>query len=441
MAGIIAQLPGGEAQFVPIAPQLLAGCISEVARRLRHLLRPALGLSEAESEQSEEQETWAACAAQGADEDYSAAAKDTAEDDFRLLYRERDLEDETNAAAFLKAFDSGRPVLVRILFRLLGGKGGFGSLLRSQKGGKKTTNFDAMRDLTGRRVRHAKAVERIKTWIENKKRDDELVELLTGEGPELPKPTPESEMLDPEFVRKLKRAAATRPAVVSEGLRRIATESNGGSASSAASAEEPKKRPRYDEASASSATSTADSVDWLGALDALGDLSSSGEEDGEEASSKAAAAPAGVSSVASSAKPLPVVAPPAPPKAAPPQVAPAAPKAASNGTTAAVVPKPASSETAAAPKPAAPAPVAPKAAAAPPQVFEPLKVEDLKKYRSAEELAEKVPAEALKLSLQQLGLKCGGRPEERAKRLFELKDKALKDLPKSFFAAPAKDEE
>ena len=41
--------------------------------------------------------------------------------------------------------------------------------------GKKTTNFDAMRDLNGRRIRHVKAVERIKEWLEKKKREDELV--------------------------------------------------------------------------------------------------------------------------------------------------------------------------------------------------------------------------------------------------------------------------
>ena len=44
--------------------------------------------------------------------------------------------------------------------------------------GKKTTNFDAMRDLNGRRIRHVKAVERIKEWLEKKKKEDELVTFL-----------------------------------------------------------------------------------------------------------------------------------------------------------------------------------------------------------------------------------------------------------------------
>ena len=116
-------------------------------------------------------------------------------------------------------------------------------------------------------------VERIKEWLEKKKREDELVNLLTGEGPELPKPTPQSvprpcyaapappvrnagfstvsklslaclkerhghgssrsdldifsasqfafpvseDSLDPEYLRKLKRSAASRSSLVSEG--------------------------------------------------------------------------------------------------------------------------------------------------------------------------------------------------------------------------------
>lgn len=44
--------------------------------------------------------------------------------------------------------------------------------------GKKTTNFDAMRDLNGRRIRHVKAVERIKEWLEKKKKEDELVTFI-----------------------------------------------------------------------------------------------------------------------------------------------------------------------------------------------------------------------------------------------------------------------
>ncbi|KYQ93033.1 hypothetical protein DLAC_05642 [Tieghemostelium lacteum] len=53
---------------------------------------------------------------------------------------------------------------------MIGGKGGFGSLLRSNAkkvGQKETTNFDACRDLDGRRLRHVNNEKRLKEWKEN----------------------------------------------------------------------------------------------------------------------------------------------------------------------------------------------------------------------------------------------------------------------------------
>jgi len=46
---------------------------------------------------------------------------------------------------------------VRVSLRIVGGKGGFGSLLRgapANPGVKKKTNFEDSRDLSGRRIRH-----------------------------------------------------------------------------------------------------------------------------------------------------------------------------------------------------------------------------------------------------------------------------------------------
>lgn len=47
-------------------------------------------------------------------------------------------------------------VFLELTGRLMGGKGGFGSMLRAQGGrmnAQKTTNFEACRDLQGRRIR------------------------------------------------------------------------------------------------------------------------------------------------------------------------------------------------------------------------------------------------------------------------------------------------
>ncbi|EEF39072.1 conserved hypothetical protein [Ricinus communis] len=56
---------------------------------------------------------------------------------------------------------------VHLLLRLIGGKGGFGSLLRgaaTKAGQKKTNNFDACRDMSGRRLRHVNAEKRLEEW-------------------------------------------------------------------------------------------------------------------------------------------------------------------------------------------------------------------------------------------------------------------------------------
>ncbi len=72
------------------------------------------------------------------------------------------------------------PALVTLTSVLLGGKGGFGALIRNQVGikKKKITNFDACRDLNGRRLRHSKALERLKKWADENEQDDALVSEL-----------------------------------------------------------------------------------------------------------------------------------------------------------------------------------------------------------------------------------------------------------------------
>lgn len=59
------------------------------------------------------------------------------------------------------------PPVVHLLLRLRGGKGGFGSLLRgaaTKAGQKKTNNFDACRDMSGRRLRHVNAEKKLEEW-------------------------------------------------------------------------------------------------------------------------------------------------------------------------------------------------------------------------------------------------------------------------------------
>lgn len=59
-----------------------------------------------------------------------------------------------------------------LLLCLHGGKGGFGSLLRgaaTKVGQKKMNNFDACRDMSGRRLRHVNAEKKVEEWLAEEK--------------------------------------------------------------------------------------------------------------------------------------------------------------------------------------------------------------------------------------------------------------------------------
>ncbi|KAG9448290.1 hypothetical protein H6P81_014418 [Aristolochia fimbriata] len=78
----------------------------------------------------------------------------------RLVSGTREISDETLVSA-------ARFPSLNLLLRLRGGKGGFGSLLRgaaTKAGQKKTNNFDACRDMSGRRLRHVNAEKKLEEW-------------------------------------------------------------------------------------------------------------------------------------------------------------------------------------------------------------------------------------------------------------------------------------
>ncbi|KAL3687754.1 hypothetical protein R1sor_014063 [Riccia sorocarpa] len=89
----------------------------------------------------------------------------------RLVTGTRELADGIS----LVADETGFFPSCTLLLRLRGGKGGFGSLLRgaaTKAGQKKTSNFDACRDMSGRRLRHVNAEKKLKEWkSEAKERD------------------------------------------------------------------------------------------------------------------------------------------------------------------------------------------------------------------------------------------------------------------------------
>ncbi|XP_043255069.1 replication stress response regulator SDE2 [Colletes gigas] len=74
--------------------------------------------------------------------------------------------------------DTCYPGYVSVVPRLFGGKGGFGSMLRAIGAQiEKTTNREACRDLSGRRLRDINEEKRLKVWIEKQgKREEEAAE-------------------------------------------------------------------------------------------------------------------------------------------------------------------------------------------------------------------------------------------------------------------------
>ena len=79
----------------------------------------------------------------------------------RLILAGRQLCDENN----LHELNVERHCTVHVVHSLRGGKGGFGAMLRTAGArGVKTTNFDACRDLNGRRLRHVNAEAALREW-------------------------------------------------------------------------------------------------------------------------------------------------------------------------------------------------------------------------------------------------------------------------------------
>lgn len=94
---------------------------------------------------------------------------------FRLEIEHKEIN-ETNYSLFSNTFDS-LFISAVLINGINGGKGGFGAALRraaKQSGPKKTVDFGACRDLSGRRIRHVNDEIILRKWQEAKDRGEEF---------------------------------------------------------------------------------------------------------------------------------------------------------------------------------------------------------------------------------------------------------------------------
>ena len=113
---------------------------------------------------------------------------------------------------------------VYLLLRLLGGKGGFGSLLRgaaTKAGQKKTNNFDACRDMSGRRLRHVNAEKKLEEWKaeEEDRRLEKIAEEYIKKGKKGKKGAGDDEA--EKYVARYRAESAKCAAVVEEAMKEV----------------------------------------------------------------------------------------------------------------------------------------------------------------------------------------------------------------------------
>lgn len=99
-------------------------------------------------------------------------------------------------------YPNGSLVPITMHHLLVGGKGGFGSMLRAIGAQiEKTTNKEACRDLSGRRLRDINAEKRFKEWVSKKGKDEEGKEKKRKEKLEKMKQTPKIMFEDPNYFK------------------------------------------------------------------------------------------------------------------------------------------------------------------------------------------------------------------------------------------------
>jgi len=135
----------------------------------------------------------------------------------RLTSGIRNLKDEDKL--------DGNFTTININLRLLGGKGGFGALLRgagTKAGQKKNTNFDDCRDLNGRRMKDVKAEKELLDWFiaqKREKREKELAKKVEASTSKSKREEPIARFEDPEYIAQLREVEDSISNSLEQGLK------------------------------------------------------------------------------------------------------------------------------------------------------------------------------------------------------------------------------
>jgi len=292
--------------------------------------------------------------------------------------------------------------LIEIQFRLLGGKGGFGSLLRSKTSrGKKVRDFGACRDLLGRRIRHANNQQEIEEWG---RRREEQQEKLAAELEESQRRNHNQlasstsgkakPQVDTKFVSKVGRCSSS----ISSSLKMIAAQKKQRKANG-------KRAPEHDTNDLNQELETSSSPKKFKEEEVK--TNDQGHQNGSEVLEEQKGGISvsdkpdeGISSCVGSVSK-------------------------DNSTM-----MKADEDTTSKRETSKKEPVEEKKEATEEKSYEHV---DLTGYNSLEQLL-KIGADHLKAELKRLGLKCGGTLQMRAERLWMLKSCPLEKLPKKLFA-------
>nr|SVE72120.1 EOG090X0OE5 [Daphnia similis] len=316
---------------------------------------------------------------------------------------------------------------VRTSISLAGGKGGFGSMLRAIGAQiEKTTNREACRDLSGRRLRDINEEKRLKDWVskqadrekEREERKQKKLEKLRQEY--------HHEFHDPEYFRVRSEVLDTVNEALEQGIQ----------ASSSTAVEPPlKKHKASDDGRVMRKTAF-----WIGVSDDESDSSEDErksvlntscktderESESPESSSKMSdelqteSIETSDETESSNTKKEDNI-----PLAIPTKSVVDTPPPHEQGAEETVVPStPVVAEEIAVPTPATTEPT----------VFLPIDLQDFDSSKALESLG----LNHLKHELQRLGLKCGGSLSERALRLYSIKGLSVEEIDPSLLAKPPK---